>query len=127
MSIKEKSQTTVLRNNIINKEYYRADIDGLRAVAVISVLLFHLEFEAFSGGYVGVDVFFVISGFLITRLILDEVQSTNSFSFSNFYVRRGRRLFPGLFFTLCVSFVFAYILFATQHLMRFGGLSFIRL
>lgn len=105
----------------MKKEDYRGDIDGLRGFAVFSVLLFHVGFETFRGGFVGVDLFFVISGFLITRLIHDEVLATNSFSFSNFYAKRARRLFPGLFFTLCLSFVFAFLLFAPQHLMRFGG------
>ena len=70
---------------------YRTDIDGLRAIAVVSVLLFHVGFDSFGGGYVGVDVFFVISGFLITRLIRNEVLRTSGFSFSRFYVRRARR------------------------------------
>ncbi|WP_089729515.1 acyltransferase family protein [Candidatus Thiosymbion oneisti] len=99
---------------------YRPDIDGLRAIAVSSVLLFHLDVEMFSGGFVGVDVFFVISGFLISRLIKDEVEK-KKFSFSNFYVRRARRLFPALFFTFVVSFVFALLMFSPQHFERFGG------
>jgi peptidoglycan/LPS O-acetylase OafA/YrhL len=69
---------------------YRADIDGLRAVAVISVLLYHLGVAGFSGGFVGVDVFFVISGFLITRLLLNEMKEER-FSFVEFYGRRARR------------------------------------
>lgn len=100
---------------------YRADIDGLRAVAVLAVLLYHLGFEGFQGGFVGVDVFFVISGFLITRLIRAEVLASGTFSFSNFYVRRARRLFPSLFFTLCLSFVLAFLLFSPAHLQRLGG------
>jgi peptidoglycan/LPS O-acetylase OafA/YrhL len=100
---------------------YRADIDGLRGIAVVSVLLFHLGSGSFSGGYVGVDVFFVISGFLITRLIRDEVQKTGTFSFSNFYMRRVRRLLPSLLFTLALSLVVAIVLFSPQYLQRFGG------
>lgn len=105
----------------MNCSNYRADIDGLRAFAVISVALFHLDISMFRGGFVGVDVFFVISGFLITRLIRDEVLEKKSFSFSNFYLRRARRILPSLFFTLSLSFVFAYMLFAPQHFERFGG------
>lgn len=105
----------------MNSSRYRSDIDGLRAVAVISVLLFHVDFTTFSGGYVGVDVFFVISGFLITRLIRDEVVKTNDFSFANFYLRRARRLFPALFFTLCASFLTATVMFTPDDLQRFGG------
>src|SRR5262249_37672372 len=73
---------------------YRRDIDGLRAVAVIAVLLFHFDYV--KGGFVGVDVFFVISGYLITKLINDEV-GDGAFSLVNFYFRRIRRIFPALF------------------------------
>ena len=66
---------------------YRPEIDGLRALAVIPVILFHAGFELFSGGFVGVDIFFVISGYLITRIILSELESKGSFSFLNFYER----------------------------------------
>ena len=96
---------------------YRPDIDGLRAFAVVAVILFHLEFDAFSGGFVGVDIFFVISGFLITRLILGQVE-TGRFSFSTFYLRRLRRLFPAFFATLVTSFVAAALLFGPQDLER---------
>jgi len=74
---------------------YRADIDGLRAVAVLPVVLFHAGFAAFGGGYIGVDVFFVISGYLITRIIAREVREER-FSVLNFYERRIRRIFPAL-------------------------------
>jgi peptidoglycan/LPS O-acetylase OafA/YrhL len=75
---------------------YQAHVDGLRAIAVLVVLLFHLEIGGFWGGFVGVDVFLVISGYLITRLIVDEVASTGSFRYGNFYLRRIRRLAPAL-------------------------------
>lgn len=100
---------------------YRPDIDGLRALAVLSVLFFHLGFSNFSGGFVGVDVFFVISGFLITQLITMEVRSTNAFSFSKFYIRRARRLAPALFFTFTLCFVFAVALFSPGDMERFSG------
>lgn len=99
---------------------YRPDIDGLRAIAVLGVVLYHAGSDTFSGGFVGVDVFFVISGFLITRLINDGIQR-GSFSFSHFYVRRARRLFPALFFTLSLTLIFASFIFLPQHLERFGG------
>ena len=99
---------------------YRADVDGLRAIAVVCVILFHFGIEAFKGGFVGVDVFFVISGFLITRMIRAQF-AAGRFSFSNFYVRRARRLFPALFATIVASFGAAYLLFSPQHLERFGG------
>ena len=65
---------------------YRREIDGLRAIAVIPVILFHAGFEHFSGGYVGVDIFFVISGYLISKLIFFEIKNKN-FSLFNFYER----------------------------------------
>jgi peptidoglycan/LPS O-acetylase OafA/YrhL len=74
---------------------YRADVDGLRAIAVVAVALFHARIAGFPGGFVGVDVFFVISGFLITTIILREVQQ-GTFSIVHFYERRIRRIFPAL-------------------------------
>lgn len=91
------------------KSNYRPEIDGLRAVAVLSVVFYHVGgAQIFSGGFVGVDVFFVISGYLITRLIKAEVES-DTFSYSNFYVRRARRLFPAFFATLLLSFLAAFL------------------
>ena len=81
--------------------HYRADIDGLRAVAIVPVVLFHAGIAAFGGGFVGVDVFFVISGFLITGLIRHELDR-GTFSIAGFYERRVRRLFPALFAMLLV-------------------------
>lgn len=83
---------------------YRAEIDGLRAVAVIPVILFHAGFTFFSGGFVGVDIFFVISGYLITSIIIDE-NKNGRFSIIQFYERRARRLLPALFFVLLVTTV----------------------
>lgn len=80
---------------------YRKEIDGLRAIALVPVILFHADFEWFSGGYVGVDVFFVISGYLIASIILQE-HEIGAFRISRFYERRARRILPALFFiTLC--------------------------
>jgi peptidoglycan/LPS O-acetylase OafA/YrhL len=81
--------------------HYRREVDGLRAVAVIPVILFHAGFAAFSGGYVGVDVFFVISGYLITSVILRDLQA-GTFSLARFYERRIRRILPALFVMLIV-------------------------
>lgn len=105
----------------MNSSKYIAGIDGLRAIAVLSVLVFHAGFEYFSGGYVGVDVFFVISGYLITGLILSQIRTTGSFSFRDFYARRVRRLFPALFATMTLTFFFAALLFTPQHFQRLGG------
>ena len=86
---------------------YRREIDGLRALAVIPVILFHAGFENFSGGFVGVDVFFVISGYLITSIILAELEQ-GKFSIVNFYERRARRILPALFIVMLVCIFFAW-------------------
>lgn len=98
---------------------YRPDIDGLRAVAVLSVLFFHANIPGFSGGYVGVDIFFVISGYLITSLILKEDRS-EGFTFIGFYERRMRRIFPALFAVLFFSILAAGVLFAPRDLLAFA-------
>ena len=90
---------------------YRSEIDGLRALAVLPVILFHAGVDIFSGGFVGVDVFFVLSGFLITQIILNELTQGN-FSIVRFYERRARRILPALFFVtlLCIPFAFFWML-----------------
>lgn len=86
---------------------YRSEIDGLRAVAVVPVIFFHAGFDIFQGGFVGVDIFFVISGYLITALLIDEF-STDQFSLASFYERRARRILPALFLIVCLSLPFAW-------------------
>ena len=76
---------------------YRAEIDDLRALAVIPVVLFHTGLEIFNGGFIGVDVFFVISGYLITTLLIEDIEN-KKFSIINFYERRARRILPAFFF-----------------------------
>lgn len=98
---------------------YRAEIDGLRAIAVIPVILFHAGFEHFNGGFVGVDVFFVISGYLITTIILSEMEN-NTFSLANFYERRARRILPALFLVMLVSIPFAWIWFLALDMKDFS-------
>ena len=90
---------------------YRPEIDGLRALAVVPVILFHAGFELFSGGFVGVDVFFVISGYLITTIFIEEIDNQR-FSIVNFYERRARRILPALFFVmlLCIPFAWLWML-----------------
>ena len=80
---------------------YRPEIDGLRAFAVIPVIFFHAGFKLFGGGFVGVDIFFVISGYLITSIILSEMEN-GKFSLINFYERRVRRILPALFFVTLI-------------------------
>ncbi len=87
---------------------YRAEIDGLRALAVVPVILFHAGFEVFSGGFVGVDVFFVISGYLITTILIEDIEN-DRFSLLNFYERRARRILPPLFFVMLACLPFAWM------------------
>jgi len=98
---------------------YRREIDGLRAVAVIPVILFHAGFKTFSGGFVGVDVFFVISGYLITSIILKE-KYLGTFSLLNFYERRARRILPALFTVILTCLPFAWLWMMPQELKAFG-------
>lgn len=98
---------------------YRQEIDGLRALAVLPVILFHAGFEMFSGGFVGVDVFFVISGYLITTIILSELEQ-GKFSIVNFYERRARRILPALFLVMLVCIPFAWFLLLPQDLLSFS-------
>jgi peptidoglycan/LPS O-acetylase OafA/YrhL len=90
---------------------YRREVDGLRAFAVLPVMLFHAGFQGFSGGFVGVDVFFVISGYLITSIIIAELDR-GTFSIANFYERRARRILPALFLVMicCIPAAWIYLL-----------------
>ena len=98
---------------------YRAEIDGLRALAVLPVILFHAGFEWFSGGFVGVDIFFVISGYLITTIIISEM-AEGKFSIINFYERRARRILPALFFMMLLCIPPAYFYMLPDPLENFG-------
>ena len=97
-----KSATSEISSQV--KSGFRADIEGLRGVAVLLVLLFHASL-GFSGGYVGVDIFFVISGFLITGLLLREIEETGRVSLKKFYARRARRLLPAASVVLILSLI----------------------
>ena len=93
---------------------FKSHIQGLRALSVISVLIYHLEisvlnFQLFRGGFLGVDIFFVISGYLISSIIITDLQN-NSFSFKNFYLKRIKRLFPALFVLILVVTFFIFTL-----------------
>lgn len=98
---------------------YRPDIDGLRAVAVLAVLLFHAFSDILPGGFIGVDVFFVISGFLISRIIWDDIQ-TNKFSIRRFYERRVRRLFPALVLVLFSTWATGLVILPWDEFSRIG-------
>src|SRR5450432_1290367 len=99
---------------------YRPDIDGLRAVAVLSVLLFHVAPGSVTCGWVGVDVFFVISGFLITRLIKEQIEA-GTFSFGSFYARRARRLFSSFIVTVALTSVATRLIFDHGYLQHYAG------
>lgn len=101
-------------------DLHRTDIDGLRAVAVLAVLLFHLRVSGFAGGFVGVDVFFVISGFLITRIVAADIDA-GRFSLAQFYARRARRLLPAFFTALAISSIAAFLMLTPQHLEGFAN------
>ena len=98
---------------------FRSDIDGMRAIAVLSVVLFHMGFKGTPGGYVGVDVFFVLSGFLITQDVINRIDAKN-FSIFEFYLRRIRRIFPALFAVLLFSTVAAYFILIPTEFVRYG-------
>ena len=104
---------------------YRPEIDGLRAIAVGAVILYHADItifghQPFKGGFIGVDIFFVISGYLITSIILQELNTTDSFSFKNFYERRVRRILPALLFVMLVSLPFAWIFLLPSGFVDFS-------
>ena len=98
---------------------YRLEIDGLRALAVLPVIFFHAGFDMFRGGYVGVDIFFVISGYLITSIIINQLEK-NQFSIINFYERRARRILPALFFVMLLNIPIAFFTMLPDALENFG-------
>lgn len=99
---------------------YRPDIDGLRALAVFAVILFHAGVPGFAGGYVGVDVFFVVSGYLITRLLVSAPQRSAGAMLSDFYARRARRILPALLVTCAGVGVVGWVLLPPAELVRLG-------
>jgi peptidoglycan/LPS O-acetylase OafA/YrhL len=98
---------------------YRPDIDGLRTIAVISVIIFHAFPSVLPAGFIGVDVFFVISGFLITSIIYREVQ-LDKFSIITFYKKRMRRIFPALIIVLVVSFIIGFFVLSFSDFRLLG-------
>ena len=107
------------------KLIYRPEIDGLRAIAVVAVILYHAKItifdsQPFKGGFIGVDIFFVISGYLITSIILKELITTGSFSFKHFYERRVRRLLPALLVVMLVSLPFAWMYLLPNSFVDFS-------
>jgi len=108
-----------LPSNLARSSKYRPDIDGLRAIAVLAVIFFHAKVAGFSGGFVGVDIFYVISGYLITSLIAKDI-AVGRFSIVSFYERRMRRIFPALFAVLFFCTLAACALLSPEDLIAFG-------
>ena len=106
--------------SVYNQKYWE-HIDGLRAFAVLAVLLFHFKAPGLASGFLGVDIFFTISGFLITRLIVLELRKSGSVDFKRFFSRRIRRLFPALLVTCLLTAGFAYFLLTPERLSAFGN------
>lgn len=100
---------------------YRPDIDGLRAIAVLAVVLFHAFPSSLRGGFIGVDIFFVISGFLISTIIYENVKN-ETFSFRDFYSRRVRRIFPALLVVISVTFLFGFFILSADEFNQLGKL-----
>lgn len=98
---------------------YRKEIDGLRAIAVLPVIFYHAGFKVFQGGFIGVDVFFVISGYLITNIILSDMNK-GKFSIVTFYERRARRILPALFLVMLCCIPFAWLWLTPNHLKDFS-------
>ncbi|MEP7115825.1 MAG: acyltransferase, partial [Ilumatobacteraceae bacterium] len=102
---------------------FRGDIEGLRAIAVVAVLAYHAQLGPFRGGYIGVDVFFVISGYLITSLLIRDLQVSGRRALPAFWARRARRLLPGSFVVVAATVVAGRLLLdplAQRDLMRDG-------
>ena len=100
---------------------YRPDIDGLRTIAVLSVILFHVGYSQFGGGFVGVDIFFTISGYLITKIIVEEKCETGKFDFFRFYMRRARRLLPTLLLVVAATLLVGFFMFPKDLTQDLGG------
>jgi peptidoglycan/LPS O-acetylase OafA/YrhL len=99
---------------------FRPDIEGLRGIAVLLVVLFHCGVPGFSGGFIGVDVFFALSGYLITGQIVDEIQRTGKLSFRNFYARRVRRLLPASGLVVVSTLLLALLVYSPLELAAYA-------
>jgi peptidoglycan/LPS O-acetylase OafA/YrhL len=117
--VPEKARLDYSNMNSESNLAYRHDIDGLRAIAVISVIVFHLWHGVLPGGYLGVDIFFVLSGYLITSIIWREIQG-NCFSIKTFYIRRIRRILPALLFLVTVVTIAAAFLLLPMDLVGYA-------
>ncbi len=116
------AENRFMQRDVVNSDKiikYRADIDGLRALSVLAVVFFHSGSDFLSGGYIGVDIFFVISGYLITSLLYDEIKA-GTFTFAGFYKRRVARLLPALCITLFVVLGFGFVFYDSYAFNNLG-------
>lgn len=113
----------LLRRGLGSSSTYFDEIDGLRAIAVLSVILYHFEVPFLTGGFIGVDVFFVISGFLISRIILESI-SAGRFSFIDFYTRRAKRILPAMFVVVGATLITGYCVYPPQDFVEFRESAF---
>lgn len=109
----------ISKTSATSVQRYRSEIDGLRTLAVIPVVMFHADISGFGGGFVGVDIFFVISGYLITGILYRDVL-TDHFSILKFYERRIRRIFPALFAVLAVTFLAGIFVLLPNEMVELG-------
>jgi peptidoglycan/LPS O-acetylase OafA/YrhL len=123
MALATASLTSGVDSSSRQGHVYRSDIDGLRAIAIIAVVAFHARLPFFSGGFVGVDIFLVISGYLIGSLVYREVRAAN-FRFLRFYERRAKRILPALLTVLLVCNLIAFVLLSPFELRNYCGESF---
>lgn len=107
-----------MNNPSFKNTIYRSDIDGIRAIAVLSVILFHINENLIPGGFLGVDIFFVLSGYLITLLLMKEVHETQKIDIINFYKRRTKRIIPALIFVLIPVFIIGFLFFTPTDLLK---------
>ncbi len=97
---------------------FRLDIQGLRAIAVIAVILFHINSNYLPGGFVGVDIFFVISGFLMTNILLNDFYTNNKINLFKFYLSRARRIIPALYVALFITLIISTIIYAFDDMLK---------
>ena len=107
----------------MKKNQYFKSIDGLRGISVLSVVLYHFFPKIFKGGFIGVDIFFIISGFVISNILLNEFRLTKQISFKNFYIKRVKRLFPVFFLVIFVSSIISYFTLLPNYLIDFSKSS----
>ena len=105
------------------KVKYIKQIDGLRGISILSVILYHFFPEIFVGGFIGVDIFFVISGFVISKILIEEFYSTKTISIKNFYIKRIKRIFPAFFLVIFASTIFSYFILLPGYLSDFSKSS----